>query len=65
MLQQLRKYKDVLNRVVSVFKDTKTGKYTMSIMDGYTFVSWSTTYPNRKSCMEDLKRYPRKTLRKK
>lgn len=66
MLQQLRKYKDTLGRIIGIQKDTTNGKYIMSIEDGYTFVTLSkTTYPNRESCLRDLKRFPRKTIKKK
>lgn len=64
----LKKYYDKVGRIVSVFKNTETRKYTIDARlysnEGKALAFTSYTFPNRKSCMEELKRYPRETDRR-
>ena len=59
----IRAYKDVVGRIVKVFKNTTTHKYTISAnlydKKGQAISLISISFPNRKSCMTELKRYPR------
>jgi len=64
----IRKYKDVVGRIVSVFKelvDPMKRQYQYTIdsrlynKDGQAISLISMSFPNRKSCLSELKRYPR------
>lgn len=66
----IRKYKDVVGRIVTVFKrlkDPMKRKYEYTIesklydqnLNAISLISLS--FPDRKACMNELKRYPRET----
>lgn len=59
----IRKYYDVVGRIVSVFKNPKTREYTIEARlydrQGRAISLLSLSFPNRKACMKELQRYPR------
>lgn len=59
----IRAYKDVVGRIVKVFKNPVTREYTISAnlydRQGQAISLLSLSFPNRKACMRELQRYPR------
>lgn len=59
----IRAYKDVVGRIVKVFRNPATHEYTISAnlydRQGQAISLLSLSFPNRKSCMQELQRYPR------
>ena len=59
----IRAYKDVVGRIVKVFKNPVTHEYTISAnlydRQGQAISLLSLSFPNRKACMKELQRYPR------
>lgn len=61
----LKKYKDVVGRIVTVFRNKETKQYTIESKlydrNCLPVMFFSLSFSSREACKEELKRFPRET----